>query len=443
MESARGGRAIDYAEVEQKVAESLAELERAAHQEMLRGLEVDAPRVKIGGKTHWRVGHAPGTYCTMAGPVTVMRALYRASGVRNAKVVDAISLRAGAFGRGWLPKTAQAMAHSVQQGTSREAEVMAEQLARLPYSRASFERVTHELGEEWLAHHADIEDELVQGIQVPENVHAVSMALDRVSIPMEEEAKRPRGRPRKDAPNRPVTREFRMGYCGTVTLHDAEGSAVYTFRYGCMPHSDPSLLCEGMANDIYRLMEQRPDLRLVQLADGAPEMWKLLQGALTAEMFGDITQLVDFWHVIEKLAPAAKVIYGDDHAAALHRWKQLLRQRCAAAAEILDELRLSGCERSWLDGKQPVHEAITYIENHGDHMNYASARRKHLPIGSGNVEATCKTLVGVRMKRAGSRWHNDTGEHILRLRALALSDRWQPAMNALHATRRTAVRVAA
>ncbi|HMR77196.1 MAG TPA: hypothetical protein PKD61_18930 [Polyangiaceae bacterium] len=146
----------------------------------------------------------------------------------------------------------------------------------------------------------------------------------------------------------------------------------------------------------------------------------------------------------EKLAPAANMIFGAGRAQAeLKRWRGQLRLADSAAGEILTELRSSGLEQSWCDSKRPVHEAITYIENHKERVCFARSLRLRLLIGSGAVEATCKTLVGIRMKRAGSRWKTTTGERVLRLRALALSDRWEPAMLALHETRRSAEKVAA
>jgi len=444
QQSGYGTCAVDYAQVEETIALRTAEIEREAHAGILRTLEVDAPKLTIGGASYTQIGHADGTYKTMSGPVTVLRAIYRKDGVRNAPVVDAITLRTGAVGRGWLPRTAQAMAHAVQAGTSRDAEATAKQMGRLPYSRASFERVAHHVGEDWQREQANIEDEIVETFEIPAAARSISVALDRVSVPMEEPRSRPPGRPKKDAPKNPIERKFRMAYCGTVTIHDDKGASLHTFRFGCMPQGDADALCMDMANYVYLLRERRPDLKIKLMADGVPEMWNLLEGIFDPEVFGEVDRGVDFWHFLEKLSPAAKLLFGEEDALKeLSRWKSSLKRSSDAATKILNELYASGLEDAWLNGKQPVHEAITYLENNMDRMNYAEALRNGLPIGSGNVEATCKTLVQVRMKRAGSRWKTDTGEHIIRLRAIALSDCWDAAMTKLHAKRRISLRRAA
>lgn len=447
LESGRTGGPVDYEAFERRLREKVAAVERDVHGAALSALVIDAPKVLINGVLHARVGRHETTYMTQAGGVVVARPLYRPAGQRNARVVDPISLRVGMIEDVWLPGAARGMAHLLQQGTSREAEATAHQLGRLPYSRSSFERVGHAVGKQYVGQHQQVEHKLIEAFEVPREAHGISVSLDRVSVPMEEPRPRPVGRPRKDAPERPVSRVYRMAYCGTVTLHDAEGEALHTIRYGTMPNGDPKTLCLGMADDVVALRAQRPDLHVSLLCDGAVEMWKLLDAEFDAATFDATTTTIhrrlDFWHVIEKLGAAARVIFGESEASKnVARWKISLLNRRAARADILAELVASGKEEN--DEDDPVHGAITYLTNNADRMDYAGARKLGLPIGSGNVEATCKSLVTIRMKRAGARWKTDTGEHIIHLRALALSDRWEDAMNImLRASQVTFRRVAA
>jgi len=119
------GKSMDYAKIEREVGDLSAAVERAAHQGLLAGLDLDAEKVVIGGALHTRVGRYEGAYHTMAGSISVHRSLYRRDGERNGKVVDTISLRAGVVADGWLPQTARAMAHHVQASTARDAEASA------------------------------------------------------------------------------------------------------------------------------------------------------------------------------------------------------------------------------------------------------------------------------------------------------------------------------
>ncbi len=370
--------------------------------------------------------------------------MFRRDGERNAKVVDPVGLQVGVVDGAWLPQTALAMAHHVQQGTPREAKASATKTGRLLYSTSSFDRVTHAVGELYAARNVEIEDALITSYEPPAEARSVSVGLDRVSLPMIEPRARPPGRPRKGAAKRPITVAWRMAWVATVTLHDKDGAALHTIRYGAMPDDGAGSLLHGIAGDVRELLAKRPRLKVALLSDGAHDVVHQLATEVGGRLDRKVVQVVDFWHLVEKLAAAAPLLDGDPKAR-LARWRLRLLNVEHAATDILHELRDSGreCVVVGAVGSQPVHEAMTYLDNHRARMNYASVRAAGLPIGSGNVEATCKTLVQVRMKRAGSRWNADTGRHVLRLRALAVSDRWDEAIDLTLRPLRKSVRVAA
>jgi len=424
----------DYGPIECDLAEASAAIERAAHRDLLTSLVPTEPFVVIHGAVHRQALVCEGTYYTLAGSVTLARPLYRPVDQPAGRVLDPIGLQVGAVGTGWLPQTATAMAFQMQQGTDREAEKNGLETRRLMYSRGAFASVAHAVGQQVQLYRPDVEHALIEKYVIPAEARTISASIDRVSVRMEEPKPRAPKRATKGdrTPKRAVACVWRMAYCATITLHDAEGKALHTIRYGRMPKGDAKALVEGLTDDVMMLLHARPDLRVVQVCDGAAEMWNLLGAEMTeAKLKCAIVRLVDLWHLLEKLGKAARIKYG---AARTRRvvegWRLRLLNAPDAAARIEAEIAAWGLAGVSVGEDHPVHEALTFLRNQSaaGRLDYARARRQGLPVGSGNVEATCKSLFEVRMKRAGARWHDESGEDIVMLRALALSDRWDEAL---------------
>jgi hypothetical protein len=74
--------------------------------------------------------------------------------------------------------------------------------------------------------------------------------------------------------------------------------------------------------------------------------------------------------------------------------------------------------------EKALQQQRTYFVNNAKRMRYAEFRRRDLPIGSGPVEAACKTLIKTRLCRSGMRWSHEGGQAVLALRTYAKSNRW-------------------
>ena len=441
---------MPFAELERALAIGTGELLRNLHAPLLASLARDEPRLLIGGVVHHRSGRSIATYYTLAGPVAVTRWRYRPEGAARGGTVDPIAARIGAVRGTWLPATAEAMAFLVQQGPQREAERTAQMLHVLPYSDSSFHRVTQALGARWVTHRDAIEADLIRALVIPAEATGITVSLDRVATRMEEPRKRPVGRPKKGAAKRPVAVVWRMSYCATVTMHDAKGKGLHTLRYGAMPGCDPDEeIVAALEHDVVTLLARRPELKVGLLCDGAAEMWNLLHGRLTEERLAtSLRELVDLWHLLQKVGRALRTRYDEGRTSAeLSRWKMRLLNRSSAATELRDELRawLSVPEDEPPGEDDPLAEAVGFLTRQlrAGRLDYAAARRAGQPVGSGPVEASCKCVFNVRLKRSGARWKEASAAHVVNLRATALSNRWNLAMERLHAATRVDVRRAA
>ena len=222
-----------------------------------------------------------------------------------------------------------------------------------------------------------------------------------------------------------------------MAYFDREGRRLKTTYLGRMPEPHKATLVAGLRDELDTALAERPTLNVVFASDGAPGHWEALDAMAThiaAVCTGDIMKLVDAFHVAEYLALAANAIKGEgtaDAAILAASWRETIKEQVDGAKTVLRSMRArSSTPRTAARRNDPA-TAVSYVANQHQlgRMNYADAKTKHYPIGTGVTEAAAKTVIGTRMKRAGARFSQHGGQTILLFRTALLSDRF----DALHA----------
>lgn len=155
--------------------------------------------------------------------------------------------------------------------------------------------------------------------------------------------------------------------------------------------------------------------RLVVIGDGAPWIWNL-----AGELFPQAIQIVDCFHVKERLSEIAKSLYGETSEEA-KRWAERRHQE-------LDEGRwkslLAALLRHALHSKA-ARDGLQYLRRNRQRMRYPEFEAQGLCTSSGVVEAGCKSVIGARLKRAGMHWTVKGANAIIALRCCRLSGRFE------------------
>jgi hypothetical protein len=134
--------------------------------------------------------------------------------------------------------------------------------------------------------------------------------------------------------------------------------------------------------------------------------------------FGRVDAVIlDFYHAAEYLGALARALHpGDDEAREvwLSEWcGRLKREGGPAALEALRALEVHGRE-----AREAKAEVERYFANQAHRMDYPSYVAKGWAIGSGPVEAACKSVLGQRLKGSGMRWGAGGADALCHLRAL-------------------------
>jgi hypothetical protein len=158
---------------------------------------------------------------------------------------------------------------------------------------------------------------------------------------------------------------------------------------------------EAFTKEFERLLPPQSLCQKVFVTDGARWIGQWLD-----ETYPDAIQILDFFHVCEKVA---KVASWSDHPHWLEDMKGYLLkgQQLKVRQSILKMKRIPLQERDTL---------LTYLENNEHRMHYDLYRNKGFMIGSGLIESAHRTVLQVRMKRSGQRWSNLGCDNMTKLR---------------------------
>jgi len=167
------------------------------------------------------------------------------------------------------------------------------------------------------------------------------------------------------------------------------------------------------------------------IGDGAAWIW-----GVATDKFPEATQIVDLYHAREHLHSLTRSL----EFMLLDRRDEWL----AARLEDLDYGDVEGIETAVrkypLEGikKDEVERELGYFLNNAPRMRYHWFRSRGLFVGSGVVEASCKTVVGQRLKQAGMHWTVSGADAIIALRCREASATWEAICNSPRTQTRTA-----
>lgn len=350
---------------------------------------------------------------TVLGPVTVRRAYYydRQCGrgyCPKDKVLDIVGTSYSCGVRRMMSRVGALRPFGLGQQDLYE-------LAAIRVSAKEVERISETVGMQVEAFHS-AEVELWEDVVCSERPARMYVCMDGTGVPMVK--KEVVGRQGKEGQAK--TREVKLGCIFTQASVDKRGrpqrdecSTSYT---GAIEEA------QTFGWRIYKEAKRRGidwAKEVTVLGDGALWIWNLAE-----EHFHGAQQIVDLYHAREHYWNAGRGCFGQEKEK-LHQWAEIRRLELdeGRVEDVINAIQqLSALPRY---NKEICDREIGYFEKNKERMRYAEFRDRGLFVGSGVLEAGCRTVIAQRLKQSGMHWSVQGANSIIALRCNLMSNRWE------------------
>ena len=285
-------------------------------------------------------------------------------------------------------------------------------LADLEVTTKAVERTAEAIGEDIAAHQqAEIQRamQLDLPVIVGEPIPVLYVQVDGTGVPVVK--KETVGRQGKTEGQPAHTREAKLGCVFTQTRWDQEGYAIRdpdsTTYVGAIETAEE--FGKRIYLEAWKRGWSRAEKKVV-MGDGAEWIWNLAD-----QFFPGATQILDLYHARQHLWELARKLYPNDESGQ-NRWMMIhqhLLDNCKIK-KLVTSLR--SIETPSAELAQKLRTEAEYFRRNARRMRYPKFRRQHLFVGTGVIEAGCKTLIGSRCKQSGMFWTVRGANAILALR---------------------------
>ena len=295
-------------------------------------------------------------------------------------------------------------------------------LAGLEVTTKSVERTAEAIGAD-IAQREQAEIQKAHQLDLPvvagEPIPFLYVQMDGTGVPVVK--KETVGRQGKTEGQPAHTREVKLGCVFTQTTWDKEGypirdpdSTTYTGAIESAEEFGRRIYAQAWGRGWSRALKK------VVIGDGAEWIWNLV-----ALHFPDAVQIVDLYHARQHLWEVARKRYANDEGKQ-KAWMKIHQKRLLDRGKI--EKLVAALRSIESDNPELIKKIRTeadYFECNAERMRYPKFRDQHLFVGSGVIEAGCKTVVAFRLKRSGMFWTVRGANAILALRCCHLNGKFE------------------